>query len=97
MRRAIILYRDLVMHFRDCIEDKGLTVKPIYVHRYWENPLDMLRILSLAQVMGHCIRPYLGYLDYVFASEDMDAAHAKWTSETQAHVPQNALYLNSIS
>jgi len=40
--RAVILSGGLVTPFRDCIEDKGLAVKPIYVHRYWRNPLDML-------------------------------------------------------
>jgi hypothetical protein len=93
-RRSVILYGGLVKPLKDCMEVKGLTVKPIYLQRYWRNPLDVLRILSWSQgvnrvpdeVMRRCVRTYLSYLDYVLASEDVDTAHAKWTVETQPHI-----------
>ena len=94
--RNVILYGGLVKPFKDCMEDKGFKVNPVYFQRYWRNPLDVLRILSWAQgvntvpdeVIRSCVRTYLSYIDYVLASEDVDAAHAKWTSEIQPHISQ---------
>jgi hypothetical protein len=96
--RDVVLYGGLVKPFKDCMEAKGFKVKPIYLQRYWQNPLDVLRIVSWAhgvnnvpdEVIMRCVRTYLSYLDYVLSSEDLDAAHAKWTSEIQPDVPQNA-------
>jgi hypothetical protein len=93
--RNVVLYGGLIKPLKDCLEAKGFTVKAIYFQRYWRNPLDVLRIRSWAngvdnisdKVIMRCVRNYLCYLDYVFSSEDLDAAHVKWTSETHPDVP----------
>jgi len=102
--RNVLLYGDLIKPVKDCMEVKGFTVKPIYFQRYWRNPLDVLRIISWARgvnkvpnnVMRHCVRTYLSYLDYVLASKDVDAAHATWTAAIRPHVPPTTLYPNLI-
>lgn len=102
--RNVLLYGGLIKPVKDCMEVKGFTVKPIYFQRYWRNPLDVLRIISWARgvnkvpnnVMRHCVRTYLSYLDYVLASKNVDAAHATWTAAIRPHVPPTTLYPNLI-
>lgn len=93
--RNVLLYEGLIKPLKDGLEAKGVTVKPIYFQRYWRNPLDTLRLRAWAhgvdkvhdEVIMRCISNYLHYLDYILASEDVDAAHAKWMSETHPDVP----------
>ena len=77
------------------MEAKGFIVEPIYFHLYWRSPIDVLRtIISVRgldavsdEVILHCVKGQLKYLDYVLLSEDLDVAHEKWTSETRPNVP----------
>ena len=90
--KSVVLYQGTVKPFKNYMESEGFTVETIYLQHYWRSPLEALRVIARTQGVDHipddviarCVQHHLRYIDYVLSSEDIDAAHEKWTLETHS-------------
>jgi len=94
LAHSVVLYRGMIQPLRNYMEAEGFTVEVIYLQHYWRSPLEALRVIAWAKgvdsisddVIMRCVRCHLRYLDHVLSSEDIDAAHEKWTLEMQRSI-----------
>jgi len=87
--RSVVLYRGMIGPFKNYMVTERFTVEAVYLQHYWRSPLEALRVITWAKgvdnisddVIARCVQYHLRYLDHVLSSEDIDAAHEKWTLE----------------
>ena len=92
--RNVVLYRGMVKPFKECMEAEGFSVEAVYFQHYWRSPLEVLRVIAWAQgvenisddVIARGVQYHLRYLDHVLSSNDVDAAHEKWTLEIRRNI-----------
>jgi len=92
--RNVVLSQGMGKSFRSYMEARGFDVEAIYLKHYWRSPLEALRVMARIQgvdnvsddVIVRYIQGQLKYLEYILYSKDLDAAHEKWTMETQPNL-----------